>query len=81
MNAEETRSALHKRPFRPFSLRTSDGREYPVRPPEFAAFVPGRRALFVGYDEDRWDVLDLIHVTSVHYGDGEPPKARRKRRR
>ena len=49
--------------FRPFSLRTSDGHEYPVPHPEFVLL--GRHTLAV-LDEDREiATLDPLHIVAI----------------
>ncbi len=51
------------RGFRPFSLRTSDGREYPVRHPE--CILIGRSGLAV-LDVDREiAALDPLHIVAL----------------
>jgi len=49
--------------FKPFAIRTSDGREYPVRHPELVLI--GRHTLAV-LDHDREIVtLDPLHIVAV----------------
>jgi len=78
MRVEEIRNALRAQPFTPFVLCTSYGREYPVRHPEFLAIFPGGRSIVVTFDEGNWDVLDLMHVSSLHFGDGRSRRTPRK---
>jgi hypothetical protein len=46
----EIRKAYEARPFQPFELRTADGRTVPVKSPEFLAFSPKKRCVYVGLD-------------------------------
>jgi hypothetical protein len=46
----EIRKAYEARPFQPFELRTADGRTVPVKSPEFLAFSPKQRCVYVGLD-------------------------------
>ena len=79
MNVERIRRALRAAPFEPFLLRTSDGREYPVKHPEFLAIMPSGRAVIVTHSEDLWDVLDLLHISSLRFGNGRSSRSQLKR--
>ena len=77
MDLAGIRDAIHREPFRPFSLRLADGRCLPVRHPEFVAV--GRRRAIVIADDDSWSVLEPLLVVSLDYegsspaSDSEPP--------
>ncbi|MBI4326117.1 MAG: hypothetical protein HY674_12755 [Chloroflexi bacterium] len=62
MNVEQIRKRLSGG-FRPFLIRTSDGREYPVPHPEFIAV--GRHSIAVVDKVGYIDSLDPLHVVSV----------------
>ena len=49
--------------FRPFSLRTSDGREYAVRHPELVLIGP--RALAVLDNDGEIVTLDPLHIVAL----------------
>jgi hypothetical protein len=49
--------------FRPFVIRTSDGREFPVPLKEFI-FVT-RRSVIVADQEGFVDILDPLHIASI----------------
>jgi hypothetical protein len=53
------------RPFRPFTIRTVDGREFRVDHPEMAWATPGGRVVFVATSEDSAAAIDLLLVTSL----------------
>lgn len=79
MTIQQLRGALNGRPFKPFALVTSDGREYCVPHPEWIWIKPGsERTVVVGvHGRDAVAVLDLLHVTTIITGSGtrKPRKA------
>jgi len=81
MRIDEIRNALHAQPFQPFGIRTSDGRGYFVRHPDFLAILPSGRAIIVTHSQDLWDVLDLLHISGIHFGDGHRGRVTGRRRR
>ena len=59
------RELLHSTPFIPFTIRTSDGREYVVPTADHAAITPkGRRVIIFGDDDSQAEVAAL-HVATV----------------
>jgi hypothetical protein len=80
LSLEPIRDALRAQPFRPFTIRTSDGREYRVTHPEAVAISPRARALLLWYDDEHWEVLDVLHIAGIHYGNGKAARPRRKRK-
>ena len=62
MNIEKIRKQITGG-FRPFILRTSDGREYRVPHPEFIAL--GRSDVAVVDKDGDINVLDALHVVSI----------------
>jgi hypothetical protein len=65
MDINEIREAVHRQPFEPFSIRLVDGRDLPVRHPDFVA-VGERRFIVLGR-EDSWAVVDPAMVVSLDY--------------
>ena len=49
--------------FRPFAIRTSDGREFPVPHPEFIAL--GKSDVVVVDKSGDIHILELLHITSL----------------
>ena len=49
--------------FRPFVIRTADGREFPVPHKEFIMVT--RRSVVVADDQGFVDILDPAHITSL----------------
>lgn len=64
MTVQEIRKAYEARPFQPFELRIADGRTVPVKSPEFLAFSPKQRCVYVGL-EDGLEIVDLLLVTGL----------------
>jgi len=62
MNVDEIRRRLQDG-FRPFVIRTSDGREFPVPHKEFIFLT--RRSVIVADAEGFVDILDPLHISSV----------------
>jgi len=56
---------LHSTPFSPFTVRTSDGREYTVPTPDHAAVNPKGTYVVVFSDNDTHANLAGLHVASV----------------
>ena len=58
----------------------ADGRELAVKHPEFLArSLSGRTAILHGHN-DGFEVIDLLMVTTIEVGNGEPRRPRKKRR-
>jgi hypothetical protein len=62
MNVEKIRRHLSGG-FRPFVLRTSDGREYQIPHPEFIAI--GKYYMAVVDSRGHMDILDPLHIASI----------------
>ena len=62
MNVEKIRKRLAGG-FRPFLIRTSDGREYAVPHPEFIAV--GKSDVAIVDKDGDIDVLDALHIVSI----------------
>jgi hypothetical protein len=67
MNLEAIRKRLENG-FRPFVIRTSDDREFPVPHREFIFLT--KRSVIVADREGYVDILDPLHIASLReYGD------------
>jgi hypothetical protein len=64
MTIQEIKKAYAARPFQPFDIHTADGRTVPVMSPEFLAFSPKERCVYVGL-EDGLEIVDLLLVTTI----------------
>jgi hypothetical protein len=63
MNLEGIRQRVSGGGFRPFALRTSDGREYAVRHPELVLIAP--RSVAVVDRDGEIVTIDALHITAV----------------
>jgi hypothetical protein len=65
MRAEQLREAHGARPFKPFTIRMTNGRSVPIPHPEFLSVSPTGRVIVI-YDKDGdANILDLVHVTEL----------------
>jgi hypothetical protein len=71
---DEVRKLMNAEPFRPFLVKTSDGRQYRVKHPDYVAISPrgGRVTLFA--DEETSTTLSALHIVAV-----EPQVAKGRR--
>ncbi len=71
MEINALRDALHRQPFRPFSLRLADGRDLFVSHPDFVAVSP-RRVVVINHQDESHTILEPLSNVSVEYmGDGQ----------
>jgi len=77
MRINEIRKTLHAQPFRPFSVRVADGREYHVDHPDFIALDPTGRLVVVFQKNGTHEVVDAMMIASLHVGNGRRPRSRR----
>jgi hypothetical protein len=59
------RELLHATPFLPFSIRTSDGREYVIPTRDHAAVHPKGGYFFVFGDDESTTRIAALHVASL----------------
>jgi hypothetical protein len=59
------RELLHAAPFHPFAIRTSDGQEYLVPTPDYAAVNPKGSRVIVFSDNDSQIEAAGFHVAAV----------------
>ena len=71
MSLEEIRRRVNNG-FRPFLIRTSDGRDFPVLHKEFVFLT--KRSVVIADQEGYVDILDPLHIASVHEIGGPPVK-------
>jgi hypothetical protein len=62
------RELLHSSPFVPFTIRTSDGREYLVPTADHAAINPKGSRVIVFADDDSQAEVAALHVATVKNG-------------
>ena len=71
MTTDQFRAALKAQPFRPFTIRTADGREYTVEHPEFALLSKGGRTVVIAAGGDAFTILDLLLITALDFATSE----------
>ena len=64
------RELLHSTPFIPFTIRTSDGREYIVPTAYHAAINPKGSRVFVFGDDESTAEVAALHIATVLRADG-----------
>jgi hypothetical protein len=64
MTIDELREAAQRRPFRPFEIRTADGRVGTVAHPENVAWDEDSRTAVCRIGRG-WDVIDVDLITSL----------------
>ena len=61
----EIRRLLESSPFKPFSVRTSDGREHAVPTADHAKLNPRGTYLVVFFDDDSHATVSALHLVAV----------------
>jgi predicted secreted protein len=61
----DVRDKLRAIPFVPFSIRTSDGREYNVPTVDYAFMTPRGNRIVIATDEDSTVVLGPLHINAI----------------
>lgn len=65
MTAKEIKKHQDQRPFKPFALELSTGKELAIEHPEFIWLPRGDRLVMVSTSEDDYEIVDLFHVVSL----------------
>lgn len=79
MKISEIIDAQKAQPFKPFMIRTADGREFFVPHPEFLFIVPAGRTVVISDTEGRLNIIDVPLIASRHIGNGKKPQTRKKK--
>lgn len=61
----EARRLLEARPFAPFAVRTSDGREHPIPTADHAKLNPRGTYLIIFADDDSHVTISGLHLVAV----------------
>lgn len=77
MTTEQMKTALNPATFRPFTIRTADGREFHISHPESALLSSGGRTVAIATPQDTIEIVDLLLVTSLSVGAARPPRRRK----
>jgi hypothetical protein len=62
---EQLRQLRQSQPFQPFTMHLADGRQIPVRHPEFMATSPSGRTVIVYQPDESFNIVDLLLVTDL----------------
>lgn len=65
-------------PFRPYRIHLADGRHLDVKHPDFLARSPAGRTAMVYKDDETFEVIDLLLVTSLEVVNGDPHGKQRR---
>jgi hypothetical protein len=65
MTSDQLMMFIRRSPFQPFTIRTAGGRDIEVTHPEAIAYGGGRTVAVV-LPDDRFEILDLLHVKGLH---------------
>lgn len=65
MKDEKIREFLHRQPFAPFDIRTSDGRVYTVDHPDFLMRSRDGKVIYLITEDDREILIDVQHIVSL----------------
>ncbi len=69
------RNRLYAEPFKPFVIKSSDGRQYSVKHPDYVAINPKGGRITVYADEEHFAMLNALQIVAV-----EPSKPGTRRR-
>ena len=78
VTVNQIRKALETRPFKPFVLLITGGREYCVPHPEFLMITPPGRTIVVADRDGAVEIIDLILVESLHFTNGRSRSRKRR---
>jgi hypothetical protein len=68
MTADYLRQFITAVPFKPFNLRTIDGRKIPVWHRDFILITPTQTHVFVFQPNDAFEMIDLALLPSLEVG-------------
>ena len=71
---DEVRRLMHAEPFVPFVVKTSDGKQYRVKHPDYVAISPKGGRITVYADEETSTMISALHIVAV-----EPARSRARR--
>jgi hypothetical protein len=77
VNIERFREVCHATPFRPFVLHLADGREVPVKHPDYVAATPTGRTVVMVQPDESLNIIDLFLVTDIELKNGRRRQAAR----
>ena len=79
MDLNGIRDALHRQPFKAFTIRLADGRGLPIPHPDYVAV--GTRRIVVIAPDDSWTVVEPLLIVSLDYNGKRSSAGKRGRGR
>lgn len=79
MRIDDLKNVHQARPYRPFTIHLSDGRSFRVDHPEFLALSRTGRTVALFSEDDAFEIIDVMLMTSIEVVNGQ--KGRHARRR
>ena len=64
---EEIRELVRAQPFQPFVIFTADGKELPVKHPDYCFITPGDYVVYVFQTESKRDVVAVHNITRIEH--------------
>ena len=77
MTIEQVKNLYNAATFKPFVVHMADGRQIPVKHREFMAIAPSGRTIVVYEQDDSFNIIDLLLVTSLEVKNGTESKKHR----
>jgi hypothetical protein len=65
MTIEQVRNVFRAQPFHPFVIHLADGRQVPVRHPDFIMPAPSGRTMIVYQPDDSFGMINLLEVSGL----------------
>lgn len=65
VTTDQLRNLWKAEPFKPCIIRLADGRNVPVKHPEFLSRSPSERSIVVHQPDESFNVIDLLRVTDL----------------
>lgn len=69
MTIEQFKTALKKRPFKPFNVHVADQHVISVRHPELALMTEGGRTVYINTAGENVESVDLLLVTRLTFSE------------
>jgi hypothetical protein len=62
---EQLRRTHRAAPFRPFTIRMADGRQFSIPHPDFLSMSPSGRTAVIYHEDDSASIVDLLLMTEL----------------
>jgi hypothetical protein len=75
MQKHEIKDLLRAQPFRPFKIHLPEGRSVDVVHHDFTLLSPDGRTLLAYGPDNSFNMIDVMHITSIEFGPPAQPTA------